>query len=581
MEPSPSTRFAWVHKRDGQLVPFDADKISRALFAAGESLGRPDAFMARELTDSVIHFLAAEAGGVIPTTTQIADLVIKVVRELAQPALARAFEEAQTRRRRDGVPVPAPPVPQPSTALRVGPLLTEVRSWVNEGALPVEVARRAGAASLTGYALQEVFARDLAAAHTAGLLTLNGLDAPLVLSGSLLTITPTTSAEVVRAVEDSRNIVGGFLAFDGPEFLLTRLGGTATEAGLFTQGLRLGLHLTGLRAVVNLNCTVPPARAEDLAAGPLFAAHRPTPEPRLREQLLETLLEHFLAPRVSDNPVRVDWHLGDRDFIPSALGTLHRLARRALEGAALSFVFDRPRRPVTLAEGVDRQHPAVLLTVNLDLHRLAEQAGPRLDPGTFLQKLGSLARLALSAATQKRDYLRRHGRSRPALAAGFLLDRARLQVTPVGLDLVVRTLVGHDLGEGGSAADLGRQIVHQLRTVLRDDGRACLMESCLDSPIMAEGHSAPLPEMRVAGLMGAASAASPIRQLQAASPLHSVAEAGTVTVFLTEEEPPRAEELIDLLRYAWHETDVVRMRFLRNGRPDRQQIAPWELSSSL
>src|SRR5262249_57925172 len=82
---------AWVHKRDGQLVPFDADKISRALFAAAESLGRPDAFLARELADGVVHFLTAESEGVTPTTEQISELVIKVVRELGQPALAEAF----------------------------------------------------------------------------------------------------------------------------------------------------------------------------------------------------------------------------------------------------------------------------------------------------------------------------------------------------------------------------------------------------------------------------------------------------------------------------------------------------------
>src|SRR5262249_18497257 len=37
---------AWVHKRDGRLVPFEPDKISRSLFAATEALGRPDAFLA-------------------------------------------------------------------------------------------------------------------------------------------------------------------------------------------------------------------------------------------------------------------------------------------------------------------------------------------------------------------------------------------------------------------------------------------------------------------------------------------------------------------------------------------------------
>ncbi|HZY85346.1 MAG TPA: ATP cone domain-containing protein, partial [Gemmataceae bacterium] len=59
-EPAPPT---WVYKRDGRLVPFDADKISRALFAAAEGLGRADAFLARELADAVVHFLTAEGEG--------------------------------------------------------------------------------------------------------------------------------------------------------------------------------------------------------------------------------------------------------------------------------------------------------------------------------------------------------------------------------------------------------------------------------------------------------------------------------------------------------------------------------------
>ena len=84
---------AWVHKRDGRQEPFDADKISRALFAASESLQRPDAFLARELTDGVVHFLTEETDDAAPTTIQIAELVVKVVRELGQPALAAAFAE--------------------------------------------------------------------------------------------------------------------------------------------------------------------------------------------------------------------------------------------------------------------------------------------------------------------------------------------------------------------------------------------------------------------------------------------------------------------------------------------------------
>jgi len=48
-QPTPlPVRSAWVRKPDGQLVPFEADKISRDLFAASETLGKPDAFLARE-----------------------------------------------------------------------------------------------------------------------------------------------------------------------------------------------------------------------------------------------------------------------------------------------------------------------------------------------------------------------------------------------------------------------------------------------------------------------------------------------------------------------------------------------------
>src|SRR5262249_24340620 len=44
---------AWVAKRDGRLTAFEPDRIAQALFAASEALGKPDTFLARELTDGV------------------------------------------------------------------------------------------------------------------------------------------------------------------------------------------------------------------------------------------------------------------------------------------------------------------------------------------------------------------------------------------------------------------------------------------------------------------------------------------------------------------------------------------------
>src|SRR5260370_137573 len=84
---------AWVRKRDGRVVPFEAARISRALFAASERCGQPDAFLARELADVAVHFLAEETEGITPTTEQVREVVVKVLRELKQIPLAGAFEE--------------------------------------------------------------------------------------------------------------------------------------------------------------------------------------------------------------------------------------------------------------------------------------------------------------------------------------------------------------------------------------------------------------------------------------------------------------------------------------------------------
>src|SRR5262249_24052460 len=147
-------------------------------------------------------------------------------------------------------------------------------------------------------------------------------------------------------------------------------------------------------------------------------------------------------------------------------------------------------RPLFLAEGVQRRHPAVLLSVGLHLPRLAalvtdEPAGAK--PGgpseRLLGRLKSLARLALSAGLQKREVLRRHTRASPALARAFLHERARLLVSPIGLDAAVQALLGQGLCCGEEALELGRAILHRLCEVLREEGRASALETCVDAPL--------------------------------------------------------------------------------------------------
>jgi hypothetical protein len=553
-------------------VPFDADKISRALFAAGESLGSSDAFLARELADGVVHFLTAENEGVTPTTEQIAELVIKVVRELGQPALAEAFARfAQDRSRVRAKPQAAETVAPTELILRFTP-----------GTPPAAVL----ASCMRDYTLQSVYTRDLVAAQDAGLLTLTGLESPAELAGCVLGPPLDPASGLIGAIEELRRFVARFVVLDGPEHLLAAQGQPSIRD--FARDLAIGLRLTGLHSIVNLNSAAPPSWAGDLAAGPLFAAQqRPAHAEQLRE-LAEELMKELLQPSHSipcGGALRIDWHLGERDFAtePATRERLHRLGRLALEDAPLSFTFDRPRRSVALAEGVDRQHPAALLMVGLHLPLLAVQPGIGGDPQKFLAKLGSLARLALSAGVQKREYLRRLERNRPrptadepALSSGFLLDRARLVVAPVGLDSVVHSFFQKGLSAGGTALEFGRQIVQRLGDVLREDGRHAHLDTCLDGPFSfrldeaKDGQNEWPNAEETAGLTAWDAAAALKNQLRSAGVLQGMIDHGTMALFVPEDKTPTVEQVAECLQTAWKQTDVVRLRLVRRGKTARQ-----------
>jgi hypothetical protein len=553
-EPAPP---AWALKRDGRLVPFEADKISRALFAAAEGLGHADAFLARELADAVVHFLTAEGEGPTPTTAQIAELTVKVVRELGQPALAEAFAEFGRRRVRTALtsPTEAPPESAPAApGLEV--VLRFPRGTPLREVLP---------ACTRSYTLQTVYTRDLVSAQDDGLLSLTGLEHPDELAACVLP----PGDDLVSVLQEVRRHTAGSVALDGPEHLLARRG-RPEEAGArdFAHALVVGLAQTGLGAVVNLNGVAPPPWAGDLARGPLFADQSRPPAADHLRRLSDALLRHLLAGPPAPGRLRIDWHLGEHDFQAETevRERLLRAASAALAGVPFGFVFDRPRCPVALAEGIDRQRPAVLLTVGLHLPRLAALAGME-GPTKFLQRLGSLARLALSAGVQKREHLRRQERGRPqpvadapAVTSGFLLDRARLLVAPVGLDRLVQSFTGKGLSAGGAGLDFGRQVLQRLRDVLRQDGRASHLDCCLDGPFDLGLAGAPPGAEQVAGLTPWDGAAPPKGQLRAGGALHGVADAGTLALFLPADGPPTPEQLTEWLRTAWQQTDVVRLR---------------------
>jgi ATP cone domain len=528
---------AFVKKRDGRLVPFEPDKICQALFAASESLGHADAFLARELTDGVLHFLAREWAGEVPATTQVAELVAKVVRELGQPKLAQAFSAERQGRRPSAAPI-APQVV--STEARPSTDQT-VHFQFSPSDAPDEVARNV----LREYSLRAIYSRDIVAAHVEGWLTLTGLEHPLHLAGGAVDV---TDADTLRPL-------GQFGVIDGLEYYGKPLAEMDEALG----------KIAGT-AILNVNCITPPAWAEERAAGPLFG-DEPRRAGSAEDNVLNEVLARWLLPRAPARAPRILWHLSERDFQPGTASQirLHWLARRALEASHLEFVFDRPRRPIVLAEGIDRKHPAVLLTVGLHLPRLLSHASVAGDRERFLVKLGSLTRMAVSAGVQKRNFLRARGEN---MTREFLLDRARLVVAPLGLESMARALTGSGLCDK-TATDFAQQVVSSLCANLRCDGKAANLDACVDGA--GESFRGPVDAASQPGLTPWDATASLKSQIAAAGSLHESAAAGTAIALVAPDLSVSPEEVATVLHFAWKQTEVVRLRFARIS-PQQAQL---------
>lgn len=50
-------KIAQIYKRDGTLVPFDQEKITRAIYKAAAEVGGHDLEMAQKLSDKVVDIL--------------------------------------------------------------------------------------------------------------------------------------------------------------------------------------------------------------------------------------------------------------------------------------------------------------------------------------------------------------------------------------------------------------------------------------------------------------------------------------------------------------------------------------------
>jgi hypothetical protein len=244
--------------------------------------------------------------------------------------------------------------------------------------------------------------------------------------------------------------------------------------------------------------------------------------------------------RRANGPVQAWWHLTADHADEQA-----RVSSQ-LNGTSTEFVFDREGSPVLLGPGIDRESPAALVSVGVNLARLVDMSGGApVAADVFLRRVQSLARFAKTAGHVKHDYLRRH--ARPGIREAFLLDRASLVLVPLGLDVAAGAT---DIAPAQFACD----ILKTLRAAAELD-RPRLLPVRIDSPLTDGEWAAP-----------ADPACSIRQQVKRGSQWHAVTGAGRVDVIATADA---AADRIAALRAA-AESAVVRLRFHSPGTHSRR-----------
>jgi hypothetical protein len=488
----------WIVRPDGGREPFDAEAIFRGLFRATARLGSPDPFRARELADAVLHFLVESDPGETAGSDAIRDVTVKVTRELGQVSLAAALSA-----------VSAPP-----------------EDW---GAHPPEIA----------------------VAERNGLLTRGNIDTSLKLAGSVLAPRPPDGGGdgtgMAQALAAAGAHTGHFVAIDGPEFLFSDV--TSREMiRAWPRALGDGLRRSGLFAVVNLNCRTSPPWAIGPSGG-LFAEQAKERLARQRADACDAILGEIAMRPVG---VRIDWHLSDADFQPEQRERLVRVCECIQKGVYLALVMDRPRRPIALAEGLDREHAAVFSVIGVRVDALARHLAStgRRGEEALIQALPALGSLARSAGNARLRWLRNH--AGPDVTRGFSLDRARLLVVPVGVSSAAATPYCHWNDKVFAAQQLRRAILGGLTRFL-----ALGPPSVLDSaPPYANFQDSPDQGLHD----------SPRNQLSRAAALHADTETGTAHVLLPADFKNDLANLADLIAFAFRLPGLVRLQFNYEGR---------------
>ena len=83
--------FEKIKKRNGEIVNFDASKITNAIFKAGQATGEFGFDIAKKLTLRVLDIAINTIGGKIPSVEEIQDIVEEVLISSPYKKTAKAY----------------------------------------------------------------------------------------------------------------------------------------------------------------------------------------------------------------------------------------------------------------------------------------------------------------------------------------------------------------------------------------------------------------------------------------------------------------------------------------------------------
>ncbi|MEK6857146.1 MAG: ribonucleotide reductase N-terminal alpha domain-containing protein, partial [Nanoarchaeota archaeon] len=94
------TTITQIKKRDGNIVPFQKDKITEVIFKAAQSVGGSDRIKAEELAGKVVLMLEKNVKpNEVPSVEQVQDVVEKVLMENGHAKTAKTFILYREKRR--------------------------------------------------------------------------------------------------------------------------------------------------------------------------------------------------------------------------------------------------------------------------------------------------------------------------------------------------------------------------------------------------------------------------------------------------------------------------------------------------